>query len=139
MTKPVNFSILLDQVNRIRTAMLIGEGKLTELPQGEMGQSDRCVIARALSNGWCPSVDEETIYLNHDFTDEITEEITEDNIKSMCSALRASGFTHVNYEYDAPGTYYGGNIQINFTPTTTMGNFIERFDNGEFPHLILND
>lgn len=53
---PVNFNILLEQVNRIRMALAIGEGKITELPKGIIGHPQQCVLARALSNGWTAHV-----------------------------------------------------------------------------------
>lgn len=61
---PVNLPTLLEQVNRIRTALMIGEGKLDKLPKGEPGEFRHCVLAVALSNGWQTGVSDGELHLS---------------------------------------------------------------------------
>lgn len=116
---PVNFSLLLDQVNRVRIALAIGEGKLEALPPGRVGHAEQCVLARALSNGWQVEVSNE-IAFQHPTAD----------LDSAVGALRSAGFDAVHLIHS--------NV-ISMKLTKTMSNFINRFDEEQFPDLILED
>lgn len=126
---PVNFKILLDQVNNIRMALAIGEGKLEELPRGFPKHDEQCVLARALSNGWKAAVSD-TIKLSN-------TKITREQHDACVKALKSLGFRVVDECHARNGRL---RIQlIAIEPSRTMANFIERFDDGDFPDLILSD
>lgn len=114
--------IVLDEANRIRLALAIGEGLLPELPQGVPGNGELCVLARALSNGWDASVDDDEVCLTHPFK-------LEEDFRRAAKALEDLGFEDVEY-----GTGF-----VNFLPSWSMGRFIRNFDGGIFPELILGD
>jgi hypothetical protein len=118
---PVNLNLLLNQINSIREALAIGEGKLDELPKGEPGAAHHCVIAKALSNGWEAEVSDYIVLLHENRDDAI-------DFKALAKALRKRGFKVEDVGWDF----------IKISPTKTMDNFIERFDSGDFPNLILN-
>lgn len=120
---PVDFKILLDQVNRIRMALAIGEGKLEELPKGIIAESDQCVLARALSNGWQANVTAACIELTHSNINGAID------MEKVAVSLKTLGFK------GAVTKYQGG---VEFEPSLTMRNFIVRFDKGDFPWLILD-
>jgi len=138
---PVNFKKLLETVNNIRIAIGIGEGKLEALPQGRLESPRQCVLARALSNGWKATVSNEislvapkAIRGTFDFN-------------AAATALKSMGFTnvlvvdeHFCAERDCKSTGDPWKpTTIHFDPSKSMTNFIERYDEGQFPDLILKD
>lgn len=118
---PVNFKLLLDQVNKIRLALAIGEGKLEKLPPGKMHELTQCVLARALSNGWVAEVDPERIRFS------IPGKEFEIDWEEIGRSLSRLGFTCKVDPFN----------EIDLTCTKTMKNFIYRFDEEQFPELIL--
>lgn len=126
---PVNFGILLDQTNRIRQALAIGEGILPELPKGIIGNGQQCVLARALSNGWTTSVDSSEIVFRH-------KKLKVADFQRCAHALRQLGFIAEYLAPDNDASAYREHI-ISMRPTKTMSNFILRFDEGDFPELVL--
>lgn len=118
---------VLEQVNQIRQALAIGEGKLPELPKGVPGNSSQCVLARALSNGWKARVEPLDIRLSYDG-------LEEEGYKKATAALVHLGF-------DA--RYYGGNDddprELVIYSTTEMRKLVEDFDEELIPELILED
>lgn len=132
---PVNFNTLLDQVNKIRMALAIGEGKLQELPKGKQSSSVQCVLARALSNGWKARVSSH-IQITHSLP--LPENV---NLEKVAQTLRGYGFKGVEIIDGSCYTRFSRHFRkpagVSFRATPTMDNFIDRFDNGDFPHLIL--
>jgi len=125
---PVNLGILLDQVNKIRGALAIGEGKLEQLPKGIQLDFSQCVLARALSNGWRAEVTGSEIQIYHENKEGLID------FKECFTALKRFGFKNVEYFKTRHGSGW-----VKLEPTKTMENFIVRFDSGHFPDLILKD
>lgn len=126
--KPVNFTILLEQVNRIRLALAVGEGKLEQLPKGRKGDPHMCVLARALSNGWkagwkADVSNDEICLCNY----HLSSEGLDRSVEALCNV----GFK-AKIDKRHP-------CKIVFPPTKTMVNFIFRFDQGDFEDLILKE
>lgn len=113
---PVNFNILLRQINAIRAAT--HRPTIAEIPKGTPTDNFDCPIARALANGWNVEVGANVIDLYRGHGCKPASEVAAD--------LRKAGFK-VNYEE---------NDGISFVPSATMQNFIRRFDNEEFKELI---
>lgn len=143
--------IVLTDVNDIRTALAIGEGKLEELPKGVRSNPEDCVLARALSNGWVSWVGGEHTKLYHPVDGTITEE----QINLAADTLRQMGFDQVyvpdpingyeaeveslsnQHEHDEEdqNMYW----EIRFRNTIPMQRLISWFDNGDMPDFILTD
>jgi hypothetical protein len=130
--QPVNFNILLKHVNAIRVACEIGDS-LSEMPPGRIGDTSRCPIARALSNGLTPIVGGTTVTL----TARVGGEKRYD-FDAIAKALRQAGFRRWIEIGDRYNVKQGGYVQcsISFQMSKTMINFIERFDDNEFKDLI---
>jgi hypothetical protein len=119
MKVPVNFNILMRQINAVRAATHLDP--LEKMPKGEVGVTNACPIARALSNGIRADVESHSIYLYSDNDNDIAW-------NEIATNLRRAGMKEVELSYDANG--------ISFATTKTMENFIQRFDNDEFTDLI---
>lgn len=116
----VEMAVVLNYVNRIRQALLIGQGTpLDQLPKGKIGDTKSCVIAVALSNGWKCRASEATLTLYHNGNIDVEAAVT---------ALRELGFKVVRR-----------NQSIDIETPTMIENFIMRFDAGDFPDLVLTD
>lgn len=114
----------LDQVNAIRIALAIGEGKIPALPQGVPGNADHCVIAKALSNGWKAYVDNNSIELIHSIDSTIEK-------AKIRNALAESGFIILAMYSD------DNEIYIVIKTTTALDLMIRAFDEQLLPELIL--
>lgn len=129
----------LEIVNKIRTVLLIGEGKLESLPMGYLRDAHSCVLALALSNGWRSQVGE-YIYLVHAPDGSV-------NFNMLRVALEERGFRGVSHltqetgwndeleQYNPPGEVCG----VKFNCPTVLEQFFTKFDSGQYPNLILND
>lgn len=113
---PVNFNILLRQINAIRAAT--HRPAITEMPKGVLGDAVECPIANALANGWDAEVVTARVDLfrGHDCRP----------ANEVAAGIRKAGFKVVYEEDDG----------VSFVPSITMRNFIDRFDNEEFKDLI---
>jgi hypothetical protein len=131
----------LEKVNEIRIALAIGEGKLPELPKGQPGEAEHCVIAKALSNGWVPSVNEDEITLRHPWDENF-------NWEAAVEALIAMGIKPLDYDnmdwgqevvpkqFLASTIRKGRKIVIVFQTPIVLAELISRFDREELPQLI---
>ena len=140
-----DLGVVLNDVNKIRLAVGIGEGKLPELPKGIKGDPRQCVLAKALSNGWNVEVDG-NICLRH--TDDFVKPF---NWERATDTLRELGFrTELYYDgeefddyvvdfHDESDQLYDDLFEIMITCTPEMENLIHEFDDGLIPHLVLND
>lgn len=108
---------VLKQVNDIRMACAIGEGNLNRLPKGLRGSNSRCTVARALTNGWHASVGRYRVHLRH--PDPFF-------LAGVVAPLREMNFENVERR-----TY-----SVTFDTTPELKCFIDKFDRGEYPHLI---
>lgn len=122
------FKIVLEQVNLVRTALAIGEGKLPKLPPGVPGDAQHCVIAAALSNGWKPCVADDEIMLEHP-----TKGIDWDAIKAT---LEAYGFQDVELGITGRPSRPKKTRTITFRTPAAMAQLIFEFDKGELPSLL---
>jgi hypothetical protein len=122
------FRVVLEQVNIVRTALAIGEGKLPKLPQGIPGDPQHCVLAAALSNGWVPNVGEEEITLRHP-----TEGIDWSALKD---ALESYGFQGVLLGSAGRPSRPLKNRSISFDTPAAMSQLIRSFDEGDLPFLL---
>jgi hypothetical protein len=132
---------VLGDVNAIRISLLIGEGKLEQLPPGVMRDSHQCVLARALSNGWTANVGEEVV-LRHPWSPDASQP----DFVACCKALQDRGFD-AEVTYDEVETYnesteeyeytHGEITGIELKSTRAMCQLITWFDGGFLPELIL--
>jgi hypothetical protein len=113
----------LEQVNLVRAALAIGEGKLEKLPPGIPGHPEFCVLARALSNGWVPCVSGR-VRLKHRREEGI-------NIHAAKEALISFGFKHVKCRVNK------NSVSIEFSPPEAMEQLISRFDDESLHSLIV--
>lgn len=130
---PKEFGQILDQVNSLRIALGIGEGKLEEFPKGAPGDATMCVLAQALSNGWEPEVDNAFIYLTHWPTDGI-------NFAKLATALRRRGFEDVrftDYSNTTEDPEFANGIRFKTPPLWSR--LITEFDRENIPWLISDD
>ena len=114
---------VLAEVNDIRLAMAIGEGKLEALPKGVIEDTHQCVLARALSNGWTAVVDGVGITLHLEPDPDVPADIG-----AVVITLSQLG-------YDARAQYRS----VFIAHTKCTGRLVEWFDQGFFPDLILRD
>jgi len=124
---------ILEDVNSIRLAIGIGEGKIPELPKGRPGDASQCVLARALSNGWEPDIETDRIRLSN-YEPDVLKTF---DFEKVVSTLRLKGL-EASYEVDE----WEGEREscwITITPTEEMQTLIRDFDNGFLPSLILKD
>lgn len=119
----VNIPVVLNQVNKIRIALAIGEGLLQELPQGIPREPTMCVIARALSNGWKATVADEITMTNDKLNDSFDWDTAVDTLQ--------------RFGFDAHKESYERRCAIEIKVTPEMCELMEFFDNGSLPHLIL--
>jgi hypothetical protein len=127
----------LADANDIRRALAIGEGKLDELPVAILGNSEDCVLARALSNGWDATVSSSDTSLSHPL-----EGMTLDKIRLAVQTLGQLGFINVtyspSYEIDpgVPDAFYA-RYWIYIPHTWAMTELVNWYDRGAYPELVL--
>ncbi len=129
--------LALSDANEIRRALAIGEGKLEKLPTAVLGNSEDCVLARALSNGWKAAVTSSETTIAHS-----PRGITLAQVKLAVEALNDLGFIGVTYSpsyeisIDQEGfdSYY-----ISIPHTWAMEQFVNWYDRGAFPELVLDE
>ena len=140
-----DLGVILEDVNKIRIALGIGEGKLPELPAGIKGDPRMCVLAKALSNGWEIEVESELRFTHPEYFSKPF-----DWMKAV-DALNDMGF---NAHYDSGecevDCYCGdsccsgtemvqeGDEQITIALTSQMDDLIRDFDKGYLPFLVLD-
>jgi hypothetical protein len=125
---------VLDDINLIRQAVGIGEGKLPELPKGVRSKDEQCVLARALSNGWRATVGVHWTELRHGdgiFTDE--EGI---DMEKIVESLQGLGFKAFNRSYSRGELLLERWIEL--SNTWAMQKLVNLFDDGHFPELFEN-
>ena len=140
-----DLGVVLNDVNKIRLAVGIGEGKLPELPKGIKGDPQQCVLARALSNGWDVEVDN-VISLRHGKTFEKPFDWTKTN-KTLNDLGFKSNLYYDGEEYDDYLNMYGEDdeamyddlYEIAIPLTPEMSTLISEFDEGLIPQLVLED
>lgn len=134
---------VLDMANDIRHAMMIGEGKMPELPQGEPGDARHCVLAVALSNGWSSKVDSDGVELTHRTEGYVTPEYdfeqrrkVEDipDLDKLLGSLETLGYKAYG-EHIEMGSYVSTFVKIDMP--TAFDRFITWYDSNYYPHLIL--
>lgn len=116
--------IALEQVNFIREAMAIGEGKLPKLPRGISGDPKHCVLARALSNGWVATASPNRVKLYHG------DGGVEVDFKVIAETLKQRGFRKVNYNSRG---------EVSFQPPQAMTQLMDMFDNNMLPSLEMTE
>lgn len=123
-------SRVLGQINAIRRALAIGEKKLDRLPKGKISNTDECVLARALSNGWKAQVGTSSTRLIHP-VEGVDWEAAREALATLGfqAVVRPAVRTHFNEQCK----------QLHFSNTEEMSELVMRFDNGDLEHLILND
>lgn len=124
----------LDDANDIRRALAIGEGKLDALPAARLGESEDCVLARALSNGWKAGVDTARTTLTHS-----NSGMSYKQVALAVETLRQLGFDVEWDDYDwdqAPEGARSYSIDINHT--WPMSQFVDWYDKGAYPELVLD-
>ena len=130
-----DLGIILNDVNKIRLALGIGEGKLPELPKGIRQSESQCVLARALSNGWEVRVDDQ-ITLSH------PSQLTNFDWEKAASTLENLGFDCHFVDDSYYDDFYEETVEdkwIVIETTDQMKILIEDFDKGLLPDLVLND
>lgn len=127
--------VALADANEIRRALAIGEGKLEELPPAVIGNSDDCVLARALSNGWHASVGSSETTISHR-----ADGITYTAVKLAVTTLKQLGFIGVCLEQDYDlGVDVSNRYYIVIPHTWAMAEFVSWYDKGAFPELVLDE
>ena len=130
---PVNFTILLNQVNRLRNAV-DGMEALPGIPKGALREADDCPLARALSNGIKTTVDRGEVEFHYPFNSTLK------TLREAVKRIKAAGFVVLN-EADIGDDWYSdadraAGVPVQVKTTKTMNNFIMRFDNEDFEDLI---
>jgi len=134
-------SVLAD-ANDIRRALAIGDGILPELPKGVISEQEDCVLAVALSNGWHASVSSTEATLSHPMqkigADGVEREgKTREEVDKSVEALGQLGFLDVTVHPKRDDERYAMNWTIEIPHTYAMAKFVNNFDNGKYPDLIL--
>lgn len=125
-TLTVDIPKALEEVNKIRMALAIGEGKIEALPKGKPERPDQCVLARALSNGWEAAVYPlEAVYLTNN------DESYDVDFDKCAESLKQLGFKSVYFWLNSR--------QVEFAPTSAMNALAIAFDKKLLPDLILED
>jgi hypothetical protein len=119
---------VLEQVNDVRRALAIGEGKLARLPKAIPGDPHQCVLARALSNGWVTRVSDYNFTLTHD-VDGIDWPAIQEALLSLGFPLVKIGREVTRREVKSR------KLTVSHTPE--FAELVERFDSALIPHLIL--
>lgn len=119
----------LEEVNAIRVACLIGEGKLESLPPGIRQDPKMCVLARALSNGWDSTIEGEGMTIT--YIGENSEQIST-RLPQMVETLEQLGFTVSDYDAYPPAP------TITIKNTWVTETFIQLFDQGYYPELAVD-
>lgn len=138
-----DLGIILNDVNKIRLAVGIGEGKLKELPEGIPEDAEQCVLANALSNGWEAEVDS-AIRLKHidHFETEEDELIIWERTVNALNKRGFNAFLEDNSYHDdcnAMNCWCNEDRAIVINTTPLMRTLITEFDRGLLPSLILED
>jgi hypothetical protein len=148
---------VLQDVNFIRTALLMGEGKLETLPAGDPNDPEHCVLANALSNGWSPYVDGDLV-LAHS-AGEVLENMNWERTLTKLNARFGPGCSYIRmWRYERGSADFEWNlddyvvedrqhaasdddtVRVGFyiPGTDEMDYLIEDFDKSLLPDLILN-
>lgn len=118
--------LILDDVNTIRLALAIGEGTLEALPPGKQQNSEQCVLARALSNGWKAEIDERIVLTPPDDVEvDLSACVRELNACGIKARKRDDDFDECSW------------VEIEIA--SLWADFIDDFDDGAIPHLIFKD
>jgi len=137
---------ILEDVNKIRVALGIGQGNLPELPKGIKGEPEMCVLAKALSNGWNVEVDGGITLTHPDAFDKPFD--WEKAVKVLTDLGFDATYDSGIYEFDCScgssccsGTYeeYESEPEIVIELTPGMNTLIQDFDKGNLPFLVLED
>ena len=137
----INLQKILEDVNKIRRALAVGEGKLvllSELPRGVPRDGQECVLARALSGAWSCEADTDGLVF---YIGAFTFGAFTLNIERVSEALIEAGFTVDSWSCycgKCAGASCGGGEIYMITPNH-FADFIEAFDAGRLPKLILGD
>ena len=121
---------VLEQVNEIRQALAIGEGKLPELPKGVPGFPEQCVLARALSNGWKAAVTGPVVYFRN-------PKLSIKELEKAGETLTQLGWTVLDIERNKNEPEYGPELPVRCTPE--MRQLVSDFDSKRLPQFILED
>lgn len=143
----------LADVNDIRTALAIGEGKLEALPPGMRSNPQNCVLARALSNGWRSFIGVGESNLYHP-----VEGMSEEKIQSAFSSLKQMDFSgelsKIKVSFPSEGSSDESPViwdeadgfdeddftecwHIEITHTPAMERLVNLFDDNKIPELLL--
>jgi hypothetical protein len=123
---------VLEDVNKIRLAIGIGEGNLADLPSGIRRNPSQCVLARALSNGWEVNIEEDITLSHHvkPFEKPFNWHKAVESLVKLGFDAWLSGDEEDDDEYPV-----WWEIHIEHTPE--MVALIEDFDSGLLPFLVL--
>lgn len=125
-TSPINFTILLRQINKLRNAA-DGMEPIAVIPQGITQDASECPIARALSNGVRAEVDLGEITFFYP-----TASFVEDDIVDAVNRIKKAGFIVGLWCCSIGGMFW----EVSVKPTQTMKNFIVKFDSEELTDYI---
>jgi hypothetical protein len=134
-TSLYDLGIVLNDVNKIRLAVGIGEGKLPELPKGIKGDPQQCVLARALSNGWHVEVDS-SIYLSHPTAFE--NSFDWQKAEKVLNELGFEAYWE-DGRYESLDGWVEDESQLVIELTPQMEQLVADFDSGLIPSLVLED
>jgi hypothetical protein len=155
--KSLLLPLVLMEVNEIRLALAIGEGKLPELPKSIRANPEQCVLARALSNGWSASITRDQMTLFHpaetpnignpDLVDRELLDVERRRYELMAETLRQLGYDawlehnpwaswSASDKLDLPRETRFWQITIQHTWVTNK--MVFWFDDSMFPELFEN-
>jgi hypothetical protein len=124
---------VLEDVNKIRLAIGIGEGNLPDLPRGVRRNPSQCVLARALSNGWEASIEDDISLTHHEpFKKPFNWDKAVDTLVNL-------GFNAYLYGDEDEDEFdeYPDYCEIHIERTNEMDTLISEFDEGLLPFLVL--
>lgn len=146
---PASLTRALDDVNFIRLALVIGEGKLETFPAGKDGDPLLCVLARALSNGWQAFADYDAIQIGHEyplppnFSVELALEKLRQRFPDTELLVFEKEFFNISAgkfnfldALDPASEYIGG---FSFMPNNELYNLMQDFDAELLPDLLLKE
>lgn len=125
--RPVNFNLLLRQLNQIRVAFEMPE--IAEISPGVQSEANDCPIAISLRDGWHAEV--MGAYTEFTWSGHRHEMPAIEPIVKALKQIRWIKKVEITSDYN------GKPKGIVITNSAMMTNFIYRFDSGDFKDLVL--